>query len=131
LNGARVPKDFPVRPLKPGQAAKDRVTCGTCGLSWDDAIGTTWTPTPSGRCPFEYFHKAEDEGKAAARRVKVKRAARALWALIRRGERVVGLTLDNYTVNGWDGTTLTVGCHQIPATELDRVAQILGLEARA
>jgi hypothetical protein len=53
-----VPADFPVQPLRSGQAAKDRVTCGTCGLSWDDAIATTWTPAPSGRCPFEYFHEA-------------------------------------------------------------------------
>jgi hypothetical protein len=51
-----VPEDFPVQPLKPGQPAVDRVTCGTCGRSWDDAISTGWTPTPSGRCPFEYFH---------------------------------------------------------------------------
>lgn len=55
----QIPKDFPVQPLQPGDVAKDRVTCGTCGLSWDDAIGTTWTPAPSGRCPFEYFHLPE------------------------------------------------------------------------
>lgn len=51
-----VPADFPVRPLRPGDPATDRVTCGTCGRSWDDAIGTEWTPAPSARCPFEYFH---------------------------------------------------------------------------
>lgn len=51
-----VPDDFAVRPLMHGDEATDRVTCGTCGRSWDDAISTSWTPTPSGRCPFEYFH---------------------------------------------------------------------------
>lgn len=51
-----VPADFPVRPLGPDDPATDRVTCGTCGRSWDDAIGTTWTPAPAARCPFEYFH---------------------------------------------------------------------------
>lgn len=52
----RIPKDFPVRPLKPGETAKDKATCGTCGLSWDDSIVTSMTPAPSSRCPFEYFH---------------------------------------------------------------------------
>lgn len=52
----RVPEDFPVQPLKPGQDATDPVTCGTCTRTWDDAVATSWTPTPSGRCPFEYFH---------------------------------------------------------------------------
>lgn len=51
-----VPKDFPVQPLKPGEPAKDRMTCGECGRSWDDAQSTEWTPVPAGRCPFEYFH---------------------------------------------------------------------------
>lgn len=35
----------------------DEVTCGSCGLSWDDSVSTSWTPAPAGRCPFEYFHK--------------------------------------------------------------------------
>ncbi len=56
INGIQIPVDFPVRPLKPGDIATDKMTCGTCGLSWDDAIPTTWTPVPSARCPFEYFH---------------------------------------------------------------------------
>lgn len=51
-----IPVDFAVQPLQPGQHAQDRVTCGECGLSWDDAIPTAWTPAPGGRCPFEYFH---------------------------------------------------------------------------
>ena len=51
-----IPKTWPVQPLKPGQKAKDKATCGYCGLSWDDGVSTSMTPTPSGRCPFEYFH---------------------------------------------------------------------------
>lgn len=54
-----IPRDFPVRPLRRGQKAKDRVTCGHCHLSWDDAKATRYTPAPSGRCPFEAFHVYE------------------------------------------------------------------------
>ena len=59
-----IPKDFPVKPFilrrmhKPAPVAT--WTCGSCGLSWDDGKATTLTPAPSGRCPFEYFHKHED-----------------------------------------------------------------------
>jgi hypothetical protein len=52
----KIPKDWPVQPLKPGQSAKDKTTCNTCGLSWDDGIVTEMTPAPSARCPFESFH---------------------------------------------------------------------------
>lgn len=58
-----IPADFPVQPLKSGQEAKDKVTCGHCGLSWDDAIPTSWTPAPSARCPFEYFHLYPEDTK--------------------------------------------------------------------
>lgn len=51
-----IPKNFPVQPLRPGQKATDKVTCGVCGRSWDDAIPTEYTPAPSARCPFEAFH---------------------------------------------------------------------------
>ena len=54
-----VPGDWPVRPLlteATRKQAKDPVTCGTCWRSWDDAIPTSYTPGPSGRCPFEAFH---------------------------------------------------------------------------
>jgi hypothetical protein len=54
-----IPKDHPVRPLRAGQKAKDLATCGTCGLSWDDGIATSWTPAPGGRCPFEYYHQSD------------------------------------------------------------------------
>lgn len=55
----KVPKKWPVQPLKPGQPARDRCTCGSCGLSWDDSISTSLTPAPSARCPFEAFHNPE------------------------------------------------------------------------
>jgi hypothetical protein len=38
----------------------DIATDGSCGLSWDDSIITGITPAPSARCPFEYFHKYDD-----------------------------------------------------------------------
>lgn len=53
-----IPKDFPIQPLAPDEPAECRATCGHCGLSWDDAVSTAWTPTPTGRCPFEYFHRS-------------------------------------------------------------------------
>lgn len=57
LDASDIPEDFPVRPLRSADAA-NAATCGTCGLSWDDSISTQYTPTPSGRCPFEYFHSS-------------------------------------------------------------------------
>lgn len=56
-NAIKVPKDFQVQPLKPGENPKGKTTCGTCNLSWDDDKITGITPAPSGRCPFEAFHK--------------------------------------------------------------------------
>lgn len=38
--------------------------CGHCGRSWDNSKPTTWTPTPSARCPFEYWHRYR-KGEAA------------------------------------------------------------------
>jgi hypothetical protein len=56
-----IPDDFAVRPLKKGDKAESKATCGHCGLSWDDAIVTDWTPASAGRCPFEYFHIYPDD----------------------------------------------------------------------
>ena len=53
---AAIPAGFPVQPLQAGEAATDQASDGACGLSWDDATGTAYTPAPSGRCPFEVFH---------------------------------------------------------------------------
>jgi hypothetical protein len=60
LKPSDIPSDYQVQPLKPGESAgkwTDKATCGTCGLSWDDGKVTGITPAPSGRCPFECFHK--------------------------------------------------------------------------
>lgn len=50
-NGVRTKSDF-----SEDDPAADRVTCGECGRSWDDAVVTSMTPAPSARCPFEAFH---------------------------------------------------------------------------
>ena len=58
----KVPRDYEVKQLrttKQKKNAKDLATCGTCYRSWDDGISTSITPTPSARCPFEYFHKGD------------------------------------------------------------------------
>lgn len=51
-----IPKGFPVKPLRLGDSATDPMTCDTCYRSWDDAVSTSYTPVPAGRCPFEYYH---------------------------------------------------------------------------
>lgn len=79
-----IPADFEVQPIDPDDAtAKDPATCGTCGLTWDDGVSTSWTPAPSGRCPFEYFHVDEEE-------LALERAERRQlgWALARIGSPV-------------------------------------------
>jgi hypothetical protein len=63
----KIPSDWPVRPLRNFAKAKDPVTCGTCGRSWDDAKSTSMTPTPAGRCPFEAFHEYTASGRPMAR----------------------------------------------------------------
>jgi hypothetical protein len=44
-----------------GRPISDIATCGHCGQSWDDAIVTSLTPAPSGRCPFEDEHVDEED----------------------------------------------------------------------
>ena len=54
-----IPAHFPVKVLRTTRQkanAADLCTCGSCGRSWDDSMSTGWTPAPSGRCPFEYYH---------------------------------------------------------------------------
>ncbi len=85
---AKIPANFPVKVLRPGQRAKDKVTCGTCGRSWDDAISTSMTPTPSGRCPFEHFHKGLASGsKAKAKRTRVKASCACSATAVTRKKR--------------------------------------------
>lgn len=68
-----VPKTHPVQPLRTGStehaaavAKGSLATCGACFRSWDDAIPTAYTPTPSARCPFEAFHAIEKDGTSYA-----------------------------------------------------------------
>ena len=39
--------------------------CGQCGRAWDNDVATSgpgyFTPTPGGRCPFEYEHEYDEE----------------------------------------------------------------------
>jgi hypothetical protein len=49
-NGATPQKD------EHGATIVRTATCGTCGLSWNDALISGLTPAPSGRCPYEYLH---------------------------------------------------------------------------
>jgi hypothetical protein len=69
----KIPADFPVRPIDTDDPEQVRnvtrgATCGTCGLTWDDAIPTSMTPAPAARCPFEYFHEEpNDDDPAIAR----------------------------------------------------------------
>jgi hypothetical protein len=61
LKASDIPKDFPVKPISDEAEAKDRSTCGACGLSWDDGVITHMTPAPAARCPFEAFHVYPDD----------------------------------------------------------------------
>lgn len=56
-----IPADHPVQPTNTG------MTCGACGLSWDDSVSTEYTPVPAGRCPFEAFHLDDDDLREQAR----------------------------------------------------------------
>ena len=71
LEPDEIPADFPVKPLGTQaeiDAAGDPVQDGECGLWWDDAISTSYTPAPGGRCPFEDFHDYDDDGYYANRK---------------------------------------------------------------
>lgn len=43
-----------------GNEIVEVATCGYCGRSWNDAAISHLTPTPSGRCPFEYEHVGDE-----------------------------------------------------------------------
>lgn len=49
-NGARAQLD------DDGAVVVKMFTCGVCGVSWNDALITGKTPTPSARCPYEHIH---------------------------------------------------------------------------
>jgi len=79
-----IPKDHPVQPLRKGQKAEDRATCGTCGLSWDDGKVTSMTPAPSARCPFEAFHRYPEKVKAPSLKLREFAVRVALKAMVDR-----------------------------------------------
>lgn len=71
LEPDEIPAYFPVKPLATQaeiDAAGDPVQDGECGLWWDDAISTSLTPAPGGRCPFEEYHDYDDDGYYARRK---------------------------------------------------------------
>jgi hypothetical protein len=53
------------------------------------------------------------------------KAARELWDKLTRKEPLHGLTMGDYTVTGFDGSILMVGCHKIPVKEVLRMARAL------
>jgi hypothetical protein len=79
----------------------DVVTCGACGRSWDDAVVTSWTPAPSGRCPFEDDHEDEPEmGGSFKLTIEMGNAAMSTPADVGRAlEKVAG----GLVSSGWDG----------------------------
>ena len=98
-----VPKDFSVRPLTTQaeiSAASQPTQDGTCGLWWDDAIATYYTPAPAARCPFEAFHADEEEPEErteagpreilAGIREQADAATEGPWELLGDGEYVSG-----------------------------------------
>ena len=42
-----------------GRPVVQMTTCGACGFTWNDALITSLTPVPAGRCPNEYNHEEE------------------------------------------------------------------------
>jgi hypothetical protein len=53
------------------------------------------------------------------------RNAKALFSLIKAGKDIKGFEIDGYTVLGINGV-LTVGCHRIERTEINRFASLMG-----
>lgn len=107
-----VPESWPVQPLKPGESAKDRMRCGTCGREWDDGIVTSMTPTPAARCPFESFHDDDDgDDETATVEVRFSDGTIARWGNVNaadaeRIESVIGMA---DTVLDDDGNWMTTG----------------------
>ena len=82
-----IPADFPVVPVTPTHPGRVYavVTCGECGLSWDDTVSTQYTPAPSGRCPFEAFHEMDEPDEDEIREMDNHVAQRAEDAALNQG----------------------------------------------
>jgi hypothetical protein len=59
-------------------------------------------------------------------RISVDTAMR-IWPVIKRHETPTE-SIDGYRPRGWDGDNLEIGCHQIPMSEMVRIAKELGVE---
>jgi hypothetical protein len=57
--------------------------------------------------------------------------AKGLWRRLQRGEDVKGMSLGHYTVTKLENDILTVGCHSIPMSEIEYIAECLGLKEKS
>jgi len=69
------------------------------------------------------LHDGEIQTSLGAR-VPIKEAV-DLFLDITNGRPVHGRSIGRYTVTGFDGEILTVGCHRIPMTEMERMYRVL------
>lgn len=113
-----VPPEFEVQPTK--AKGPNIATDGNCGLSWDDDVSTTYTPVPSGRCPFEWFHGNVDDA--------LKEISKSVGPLMR---AVIVALLDRGTITY--PAVLALDTHQLNAAydqhigpAVDEVEEMLG-----
>ena len=116
-NVTAVPLDYEVQPVPASHAGA--ATCGSCLLSWDDDTVTSMTPTPSGRCPFEYFHGNLDNIMEEARQRGENAAEwmfdgntetdtyRAVWEAIQDGDDLDGYQSADPLSGEWAGESIT------------------------
>jgi hypothetical protein len=58
--------------------------------------------------------------------IPVKVAVR-FWERYQAGQNIAGFDFGYYKADGLENNILTVGCHKIPVSEIERMAQVLGL----
>lgn len=91
-NGARQRYD------ENGRLIVDVVTCGNCGMSWNDALVSSRTPAPGARCPYEYEH---GEIKELARLKARRDRRRALAGVSLDGKRIALTRLTEEQARAW------------------------------
>lgn len=97
-------------------------------------VTRAWLAGESNRTP-NYAHGAAVLLRIKDKRIETSRGAQItlraaidLWAKLVAGESPIGIVLDElYTVNAWDGQVITVGCHNIAAAEVAKLAAVLKL----
>lgn len=63
-----------------GRVIVDMFTCGTCGQRWNDALISSRTPVPAGRCPYEYEHdQIKELERLKARRDRRRVSKYSVW----------------------------------------------------